>query len=772
LRGERQLVFVTGEAGIGKTTLVDAFLSGIGQRAKIKTDARPPLPVPWIAWGQCIEPYGAGEAYLPVLTALEHLGRTSGAEQILNVFRQCAPMWLVQMPSLSDPATRDGLQRQLAGATRERMMRELAVALEVLTKERGLVLWIDDVQWVDAATLALLALVARRREPARLLIVAVYRSTDVVGRQHPVAMVKQELQVHEQCQELTLGALTESAIEEYLSRRFGDQVRHRQSDVARMVYRRTEGNPLFMVNVANELARRGVIARETEEWELQQSMTSGGVPPTLQQFIEQQLEHLSVADVELLETASVAGMEFSAATVAAGLERDVQEVEQHCADLIRRGHFLETDGVEEWPDGAIASCYRFSHALHHEVLSERVTAARRARLHGKIGDRKERGYGEHAATIAAELALHFEHGRDYPRALQYLGAAAQTAMRRRAPQEAITHLTRALTLLPSLPDAPERLKQELTLLIALGAPLLMTKGYAAPEVEETYARARTLCQQIGATPQLFPVLHGLWVFYEVRGELQTARTLGEEMFAFAQHAQDPALLLQAHHTLGETLYLQGELEAARQHLERAISLYDPRQHGALAFVYGLDPGIVSLAYAVWDVGLLGYPHQSLTRAREALTLARTVALPLSHGVALIAASILAHTRREVHVVDAHAAEVVALSTEQGFPLLLARGLVLRGWALVEQERQEDGMAQIRQGLDLYRATGAKAGLGYFLSLCAEAYGRMAQPGNGLAVLEEALAHTNATGERSYEAELYRLRGELLLMQAKNGKGVG
>lgn len=790
LSGERQIVFVTGEAGIGKTTLLEAFLTEVrrqdseenqkaeGRRQKTKIENQAlgpntqyPTPKVWAGWGQCVEHYGAGEAYLPVLEAFERLCRTAATNDPLSVLRQHAPLWLMQMPGLIDPTERLALQRQTAGATRERMVREFARALEVLTTEKGLVLWMDDVQWSDVSTLTLVDFLARRRESARLLLLGTYRPADILGGEHPLDRLKRELQLHDLCSELALTLLTEAAVEAYLRRRFGNGIAAIGRELAHLVYQRTEGNPLFMVNVVNDLLTRGIIIQRHGQLELHAQRAREATPASIRQFIEQQVERLSGAEQEILAAASVAGMEFSAATVAAGLAPAgpaFAEVEQHCATLARREQFLQPNGEEEWADGAVASRYRFLHALYQETLYARVTAARRVDLHQRIGAWKEQGYAGRAGEMALELAVHFEQGRDDGRAIQYLGAAAQTALRRRAPAEAIAHLTHALTLLKRLPDTPERAQHELSLLIALGVPLLMTKGYAAPEVEQTYTRARELCRQLGARPQLFPALHGLWVFHEVRGDLPMARALGEEMLTLAQSEQSPALLLQAHHVVGETLYLQGELAAARAHLEQAIALYDAQQHDALGLLYGLDPGVVSLSYAAWTAGLLGYAEQALTNVQQALTLARQVAFPLSSGVALIAAAAISQARRDAHTVQEQAEAAIALATEQGLPLLLARATIWRGWALTSQGRGEEGIAQIQQGLSASRTMGATAGFPYFLALLVEAYAATGQRAEGLRTLSEALRLAHTTKERHYEAELYRLKGELLLQKEAGG----
>jgi DNA-binding winged helix-turn-helix (wHTH) protein/predicted ATPase len=749
LHGRRQVVFVGGEAGIGKTTLVDALF------ARLAGD-----PSLWLARGQAVESYGQGEAYLPVLEALERLCRSGRADGALSLLRLHAPLWLCQMPSLLEARERAALQRETAGSTQHRMIRELAQALEVLTADRGLVLCIDDLQWSDVSTLTLLDFLARRREPARLLLIGVFRPADVLGRDHALAALQRELRLHDLGTEITVRPLSEDAIEEYAIRRLGSGVRAIARELAGAMHRRTEGNPLFMVHVLNDLIERKVLFERRGEWELRSPEEPPQPPVGVRQFIEQQLERLSPREQEILEAAGVAGLEFSAAAVAAGLAAGVVEVEERCASLARREQFLQEGGSEEWPDGTVASRYRFRHALHQELLYARSTSARRAALHRRIGERKEQGHAARAVEIAPQLARHFEEGRDPPRAIHYLARAAETSARRRAPLEAAAHLTRALDLLSALPESAERDREELSLRIGLGVPLLTTRGYAAPEVERTYERARELCRCLGTQGELFPVLHGLWVFYEVRGELATARELAEELLLLAEREGDTAKLLQAHHVVGETRYLQGDLLPAREHLEQAIALYDAREHPALAHLYGLDPGVVSCCYAAWAHGALGSLDRADELCREAVASARAASLPLGTAVALIAAAAIAQGRGEVGTAKEHAAAAIGLSLQEGLPLQRARGAILHGWALV-QEGREEGIAEIRNGLDAHAATGARAGLPYFRALLAEALGEVGKPDEGLDVVSDALAQAAATGERHCEEELYRLRGELL-----------
>jgi predicted ATPase len=317
-------------------------------------------------------------------------------------------------------------------------------------------------------------------------------------------------------------------------------------------------------------------------------------------------------------------------------------------------------------------------------------------------------------------------------------------------------------VLRTLPDTPQRAQQELHLQTALGPALIATKGYAASEVEHTYARARALCQQSGETRELFSALRGLWVCNEARAELRTARQLGEQLLTLAQTLQDPKLLVEAHRALGNTLFWLGEFASARTHLEQGMALYDPQQHRSLAFLYGTDPGVVCLSYSAWALGLLGYADQALQKSAEALALAQRMSHFHSLALALTWAIYLHQASGELHTLQERVEALVTLAAEHGFPYWLALGTILGGWALSQQRQAVAGITQMHQGLAAYRATGAELFRTYWLALLAEAYGTAGQVQEGLQALDEALALVDTNGERYWEAELYRRKGELLL----------
>jgi predicted ATPase len=434
---------------------------------------------------------------------------------------------------------------------------------------------------------------------------------------------------------------------------------------------------------------------------------------------------------------------------------------------VRREQFLQARGTTEWPDGAIAARYGFVHALYQEVLYEQLSASRRVRLHRQIGEREEQGYGERASEIAAELAVHFERGRDYERAVRYRQQAGQNAMRRNANQEAIDHFTKGLELLQTLPDTPARARQEVTLQLTLGAPLLATKGYAAPELEHAYRRARELCEKVDETAQLFPVLHGLWTVSVMRAEYRKAQELAEQLLSLAQNAKTSDLLVEAHWAVGYTAYCQrGAFPLAREHFTRILALYDLQEHGALGFIYGQDPKVTCLSYMAWTLWQLGYPEQAVKKMDEAIRFAENLSQSFSVVFTIIFMSFLRQYRREWQPTQAWAEKAIAISLEQGFPHWVQYAGMARGWALAQQGQGEQGVADIQQHLAGQRAAGARSGRTIFSAWLAEACEKAGHIDEGLKVLAEALTFAEQNEERFYEAELYRLKGELTLQQFK------
>ena len=757
LKGRRLILFVTGEAGIGKTTFIREFLDSIANEGPAR-----------VGRGQCVEQYGSGEPYMPVLEALSRLGHEDGGEQVIEVLNKFAPTWLAQMPELLTRDERLRLQNEMQGITQQRMLREMTQALEALSAETPIVLLLEDLHWSDFSTLELISAIARRSEPARILVVGTYRPVEVLANDHPLRTIQQELELHHYCEELRLKPLSEENVVDYLAKRLAGDGSRQFRTLAPVIHARTDGNPLFMVNMVDYLlVDRGLLpnSREASEAELAETLRVHRLDSlrSIRQMIERNLERLKPEEQAVLEGASVAGAEFSAATVAAALERPQNEVEACCTRLSRREQFVSEQGPITWPDGTVAAGFRFHHALYQEVLYGRLPVGHQVQLHRLIALREEEGYGERAGEVATELANHYRHANDQQKAIQYFQLAGERAIARAAMIEAERHFASALESLNELPENVDRDRRELDLQLAVGPALIAVKGWAAPETERAYSRARELCDRLGDYPELFPALFGMWATYLVRGEFRTAYELAEQL-SRAQDAHNPALLTFVQMAQGATSYWMGNFPAARKNLESAITLYDSEQHRPLIFRYGYDAGVACLSYAAWTLWHLGYPDQALRRSCEALGLAQRLFHPVSLAHAELFFGVLRQYRQEVGAVQENAESVISLSGENGLSEYWAWATCMRGWAMTQQGSNVDGIAQLQEGLAASRATGVGLALPYHLCLLAEACIERDRLDDGLSALTEALAASNEHENRNYEAEIHRLKGELLLRQ--------
>jgi DNA-binding winged helix-turn-helix (wHTH) protein/tetratricopeptide (TPR) repeat protein len=787
LNGERQVVFVTGEAGIGKTALVESFLSGVQSHEAFRVSTSPKskiqspklrtpnselslTPDPWLARGQCIEHYGTGEPYLPIFEALGRLCRGPEGAQFVTLLRQDAPTWLMQMPSLVGEDDREALRRQTVEASQQRMLREFADVMEMASAQVPVILVVEDLHWSDTATLDSLSLLAQRTAPARLLIIGTYRPAELIVSNHPLKRLKQELERRGRCEELALELLSPTDVQEYVQSHVLEDSADETtvSVVTGLVHRRTDGHPLFMTTLLSDLVRRELVVREGDSWKVRVAAVDieRSVPESMQLLLERQKEQLTSDEQRLLEAASVVGREFTAAAVAAALEAEPEQVEEWCDGLVRRRQFLQPLGVMTWPDGTLSGHYEFVHSVHQDVLYEGTLPLRRARWHQRVGQRTEAGYGSRAAELAAVLALHFERGRQIEKAIQYRGHGAQTALQRGAPLEAMTHLHRALALLEPLPDTPARVQQELSLQVTLGSASIAAKGLGAEEVERAFSRARVLCQQVEDSPLNIPILIGLGIFYLSRAEFQIGTALAEQSLRLAESAQDTASILTAHLYLAANYHESGELRTARGHYEQTLQLYDPQRHSQLSLLTGQDPGASAGAMSAWALWLLGYPEQSQRRVQWACTHARNLGHANTVAICLMVQFVGHALRGELSAALVSAEECMTFSLAQGVPAFAALGRVAKGWTLVRQGQADEGIASLRVGLADYTATGSRVNLSWWLLLFVDACWHAGQVEEGLAALTEAVAFVEQTGERLCEAELWRLKGELLLRKVQ------
>jgi tetratricopeptide (TPR) repeat protein len=639
------------------------------------------------------------------------------------------------------------------------MLREMAEALETLAAARPLVLLLEDLHWSDPSTLDLVAAVARRREPARLLVIATYRPLDAIVRGHPLRTVARELALHGACEELELDPLDADHVGRYLAARCGEEVSARLRET---IHRRTDGLPLFMVNVVDALIRQDLLVERAGRWTMNvdEAAVETAVPESLRQMIEQQLLGLAPGDLRLLEAASVAGSAFSAAALAAALGEAVEAVEDRCEALTRREQFIRAGGVEDWPDGTLAGGYRFRHVLYQQVLYERLPMARRASLHLQIGEREEVGFGAHAGERAAVLAVHFERARAAPRSIRYRRLAAEHALQRCAFPEAIEHLARGRDLLDRVTDVDERLSLELDVLTTLGPALYSARGPGDPEVEAVYLRARALAERLGEPARLYPALFGLWYVEYGRGHYAAARTLGERLLALAQQESDTGRLLEAHHALWPTVFAMGEPTAALAHLERGVSLYDPAHHRAQISIYGgHDTGVCTRNHLSMTRWLLGYPDRALEALREALELEGRLAHPMTTVVVLNFAPWLHFLRGEHAACREYAQRLVALATAQGARTYAVEGSAILAGLDMLADRTRARLDELHRLLILAQESRTVWRSVASFCLLAEAAAGIGEIDLGLASLAAiAEAHRHAF----FAPEIERVRGELLL----------
>jgi len=406
--GQRQAVFVTGEAGIGKTTLVDEFQRQTATGTRIR-----------IARGQCVEGFGGKEDYYPVLEALGNLCRGPEGDSVIRILAAHAPSWLVQFPALANREQRQILEREMVGVTKQRMLREISDALEAITAEQPLILILEDLNWMDLSTLDLISALARGRSAAKLMVIGTYRPGDVAVSEQPLHTVKQSLLVHRLCHELALEPLREIEIAAYLAAQSPDG--SVPNGLATLLYRRSEGNPLFMVAALEHMSQRGYVSQEDGTWKLHVAIEAIDleVPESLRQMIELQIERLSEEEHQALEAATVTGVFFSAAVSASAANMDSLSFENLCEGLARRHYIVRSAGAKELPDATLSQRYEFVHGLYREVLYRRQSPVRRAKLHFKIGERLEALYSQQLREVAPALAHHFEQGGDPARAASY-----------------------------------------------------------------------------------------------------------------------------------------------------------------------------------------------------------------------------------------------------------------------------------------------------------------------------------------------------------------
>jgi len=755
--GRGAMLCVTGEAGLGKTTLVEDFLSAIQQT----------YPASLVARGRCSERLAGAEAYLPFLEALDGLTQRNPA--LARVMKAIAPSWYVQLAASHDGSV-ERLMHESPPVSQERMKRELAAFMREVSNTSPLVLFLDDLHWADASTVDVIAYMATKLMAIPLLIVATYRSSEMLLNKHPFLPVVLDMQARGVCQELPLGFLTREDVERYLALEFPE---HRfPTAFASLIYAKTEGSPLFMAEVVRYLRDKRVIGRDDLQgghWALVQTVPEieNDLPETVRSMIQRKVAQLGDVDRRLLVAASAQGYAFDSAAVARALGMDAGEAEERLQSLDQSLGFVTFLEEEELPDHTLTLKYRFVHVLYQNALYATLTPSRRASLSAAIADALLAFHGEDTRDIDSELAFLLQAARDWPRASEYFIKAARNAARIFANQEAISLCRRGLEMSRRMADSPERARQELKLQTTLGPSLMIVKGFAATDTMQTFLRARTLCEQLHDDAQLFRVLFGLSIVSVVRAEYGKASAFAEQCLRQAERADDPALLLQAHWAVGLSLQYIGRFADAREHLERTLALYEPQRHASHLFLYG---AILNRMHLGRTLLYLGYPDRARTLSAEGVRVAERMRHPVGLCNALSVAVTFEAFHRNTAAIVGMTDQMSSHADEHGLPYYAGIARIMHGWARTmngarspasDDREIEEGCAEMRAGLAAHRATETEQQRAYYLVMMAEALSEAGRVDAGLQVLSEAREAVDRTDERFCDAELHRLQGDLL-----------
>ncbi|MDH3599165.1 MAG: winged helix-turn-helix domain-containing protein, partial [Candidatus Tectomicrobia bacterium] len=739
--GHGQVVLLSGEAGIGKSRLMQALKDHIAQQSYTQFECRS-------------SPYSQHTAFYPILDLLQRIlqwqmGESSEIkleklERVLSHYRlaldESVPLLahLLSLPLPDDryPPLNLSPQRQ-----RQKTLDTLLALLLELVEYQPLLFILEDLHWTDPSTLELLERLVDQTPAAALLTLLTSRPP-----------FQPSWSSRSYCTQVTLSRLPRDQVAQMVEEFTGEKPL--PGEVMQQLAEKTDGVPLFVEELTKAVLESGMLNEADGQYELSETFSALTIPSTLQDTLMARLDHLDTAK-GVAQLGATIGRQFSATLLRAVSHLEEAALQQELDRLVQ-AELLYPRGVGP------QTIYIFKHALIRDAAYQSLLHRTRQHYHQRIADILEAQFPETAEHQPELVAHHYTEARLSEQAIPYWQQAGQHAAQRSAHVEAAHHLRKALELLADLPVTEQRKADELVLLTTLGPLLTAIKGWASPDVGEAYTWALELCQQLGDPPELFSVLRGLWEFYEARAEYQTARELGEQLLNLAQRNNDLVLLIVSHDVLGDTLFWLGEFSASQAHIDHGLALYDRQQHHSHTVLYGAyDPGVLCLYFAALNLWWMGYPQQAWQRIQETLSLAQDLKHPYSMVFARCAASWVHQLRGEPYVGLEHAERAVAFSTEQELELLLAWGTILRGWAL--SGLGKGGITQMQQGLAAWRETGAELLRPYFLALIAEAYGKERQAEAGLNVLDEAIALVEKTGERFWEAELYRLKGELSLM---------
>lgn len=748
--GRGRLVLVSGEAGSGKTTLVDAFFRGLADAGQAVRVGR----------GRCSERLAGSEAYLPVIEALEHLLRQDAAGSFAAMIASVAPTWFAQIapPAGNDPGAAR-LAAETAAGSQERLKREISALLEDASRAHPLVLWLDDVQWADPSTTDLLSYVVQRLDGARTMIIATARPSELTQSRHPMLAVTLDLQARGRCREIIPGPVDTDGVARYIALQFpGNEF---PDGFAALVHDRTEGHPMFFADLLREMVRRQVIREEQGRWVVAEDLSEleRELPQSVRSLVQRKMDALDDADRRVLGAASLLGMDFDSLLLVRALSLPEEELEDRL-DRLEKAHALVRflDEVE-LEDRTLTLRYRFAHNLYQNAFYDSLRATRRASYGRALAEQLVRRPVA-SPSEAASVALLFEMARDNIRAAEYFNRAGVAAGRLYAHEESARLAEHGLALLAGEPPSTPRNAAELSLQMTLGLAAKTGRGYAVREVGVAYARARELSRQVDDPARVVPALLGLSAHHIVSGEIETSREVAIEMLDLFTRLGDPNLQMVGEWSLGTAVFHLGDLNAAHEHLVRALSMYDPVFHQPRVWETGIEPGVFCRCELSRTLLLRGSPDQALAQVTEAVAHARALEHPQPLAFALLFLALTQMGRREPRGVLATYEALEALCRTHGIAQELQWAGPLAGRARVELGDIDSGLREMEESLAAHTMTRSALLRPYYFGLYAGALMRGRRLDAVQAALDEGVRAMEDTAQRAYAAEFLRLQADL------------
>lgn len=799
LRGNGQTCFIVGQAGSGKTALaqhlIERALAAEGELA--------------VAAGACNAQTGIGDPYLPFREALTAL---SGEEHQPQEKQQGGPVNIARLRALAAISGRllieaapdlvglvvpgaglagrlgkaiavsagwtDDLKAQIRpGKARDggvveqsRIFEQYEAFLRRLSAQAPLILFLDDLQWADGPSIALLFHLARSLDDCRVMLLGAYRANDVAmgrdGGPHPLEAVVRELTRYAGDVTVDLDALPEEATRAFIDALVDREPNRLGPGFREAVFHKTGGLALFAVELLRALHERGVLARDADgAWVTVAPVDWEALPARVEGVIEERIARLDKDLYQMLTIASVEGETFAAEVIAGLRQEGVRQVLGRLTDELDKRHRLVTSQGLVRYDGVRLSLHRFLHNLFQQYLYNNLSEAQRMYLHLDVGNALEALLQGQTEEIAAQLARHFEEAGLPDKAAAYRLQAGDRARRVSANAEAVEHLRKGLALVADMPVGPDQQRLELGLQMTLGAALLAVHGYPWWEVRHAFARARELCAALGDPPELLPTLFGLFIHRVTRGELREAADVGVQLMALAERYEGHGTVVGAMGLAGGVLMYMGGMEDARRHLERALSLYDPERDREMAFQQGQDPGVLAASYLSWVLWFQGLPEQAVETQQRALAIAQECGHPYSQAFAAVFASVLWQMLGDHYRCRSFADLTLELSRRRSFPFWQAMAEMLHGSCLVHGGDHQAGIAAMRHGMGYWESTGMRLAMPYFRAQLAEGCMMAGLYDEGLAAAREATRTSNETGEVWWLPEQLRIEAELLALRA-------